>query len=381
MSSNLVNQLIVDVVDCSYDRNLTDYFVGVLIAIINHIKTQKYFVNKIQIGSIRLIQIKIILRQPFNNNVYDVPIIIHLSKLMPKDPPQFYIELAPGTMINNKNENINPIDNSIKTIGLKSWGTHSQIPPIIDELKASFSKNFPICKAPSNVQTSYVQPSINTYQQQQQPYVDTSKSMPIHQGNLNRPGYMANTTMSTAYGNNTAYQVQMTPQRAQEECRAILLNEATTKVEPKYKEETNKIIQQNKKLLNYQKEFNIEAEKVNQYLMNTDRITMASQDKLREINEEIAKTEEYIKTSQNRQLSSSNCMDFISIEGEKSIMIISLLAKEAMIEEMLVITKKALEKQAIDCEDAIRFIRSSTRDLLAVKYQREKLIDSSSLQY
>lgn len=371
--------VIKEVSECSYNPNMRDYFVNIISELSNYLKTQQHKVFKVQVGMDVICQVKVILRQPFHNNVYDVPIAIQLTNNMPMEPPVFYIEPVPNTMINKLNRNINPINNRIETEGMKRWSRHSQIPSLIEEIKVSFTQNFPICKAQTNAQSSYIQQvSPNMYHQfQPQAYNDTSKSL-----NLNNSSYMANPNMAMGFGsNNPSYQVQMTPQKAQEECKMILMKEALTKVEPKYKEETNKIMQQNKKLQNYLKEFNMETDKLNQYLMNTDRITMASQDKLKEISEEISQTIEYINNSQNKQLTTLNCMDFISVGGERNNMILSLLAKEAMIEEILVITKKALEKQVIDCVEAIKFIRTYTRNLFAIRHQREKLIESNSSQY
>ena len=69
---------------------------------------------------------------------------------VPQKPPQFFIELDKGKVINPDNKDINPILNQISVKSLINWKKDTNIELIMDEIYDSFLKIYPICKTTLN---------------------------------------------------------------------------------------------------------------------------------------------------------------------------------------------------------------------------------------
>ncbi len=77
--------------------------------------------------------------------------------------------------------------------------------------------------------------------------------------------------------------------------------------------------------------------------------------------------------NETNNINFENIGDIVELSNEK---VIKLVSVEANIEELLLIVKKAYEKQAIELEETIKFIRSLSRESFKVKTYREKLLKS-----
>jgi hypothetical protein len=65
-------------------------------------------------------------------------------------------------------------------------------------------------------------------------------------------------------------------------------------------------------------------------------------------------------------------MEFIIVQNGD---ILNIICAEAVIEDLIGISKKAFEKGAINFNECVRFIRSITREAMKAKYFRQKILD------
>ena len=55
--------------------------------------------------------------------------------------------------------------------------------------------------------------------------------------------------------------------------------------------------------------------------------------------------------------------------------IIVIIAEETCMEEMILIVRKGFEKKKISLDETINFMRNSARDLFAIKFLKDKLLN------
>ena len=76
---------------------------------------------------------------------------------------------------------------------------------------------------------------------------------------------------------------------------------------------------------------------------------------------------------QNKEVSvnNENCLTFLEILDPSALKII---ANETSMEELILIVRKGFERKKVSFEDAISFIRNSSRDLFTIKFLKNKVI-------
>jgi len=155
----------------------------------------------------------------------------------------------------------------------------------------------------------------------------------------------------------------------EEQIKKIIINHFIEKNLQKIKEEKNKLSQQETRLKNYQNEFKTANDKIDNFMNNQGAIFNNCQNDINTLNNKIMELTQYNQSRQNEGLTKENFMNFIQISDTKTI---SLIAKEAFLEELLMFIKKAVEKNKIDFSDAVKVIRSNSRTLFETRYMREK---------
>jgi hypothetical protein len=137
----------------------------------------------------------------------------------------------------------------------------------------------------------------------------------------------------------------------------------------KIKDERNKLTQQESKLRNYQNEFKLSNDKIENFMNNQGNILNSCQNDINDLNNEILKINSYNQNRQGEGLNRDNFMNFIQVSDTKGI---ALIAKEAYLEELLIFVKKSFEKNNINILDAVKLIRNNSRTLFEVRFLREK---------
>jgi len=139
--------------DCCYDPKMRDYLQGLIIRIMNYPKKAiqcRHFVKIMDQKKIMMIWYP--LNILFANKNYSIPIQIYITKNIPYEPPQIFLELKKGTGVNPKNKDIDPKNNRIMAKTLRSWNQNSNIENVLGEIFESFSRLFPIYKKKTDQQ-------------------------------------------------------------------------------------------------------------------------------------------------------------------------------------------------------------------------------------
>jgi len=479
------------VLQTCYPVNMRDYIINIAHEINSMNPSTKTL--KVNYKNDMIILLKLNISTQFKGKNYDIPVLIYLSKGMPYESPEVYLERQPETAVNPKNTDIDQKTNRILTKSLINWNSYFSLSTIIEEIQKSFSTTFPIYKVSQNQQQSINQnliqqsmmynntnTNINPYSNMggtgiytgYQPiqgqsglqntvipggYINTQPAKgtiynTIYQSMNPNTGISSTTSVTSSYSQNTIYpqptqniwstmipqqnmnnpnpntninqipvnqygynntnmypnnnnsnpyvqplnnpvnyqnqinpympnqfnnipnnQPQLDPKRADEEVKKILIAEIVSNTETKIKEEIKRNKQQDEKLKNYKNQFNSQIEKYKKFLSRKEEIIKLSDGYVKNAENEIVNIQNYLSKIQDRIVNSSNYDNFIFVSHMDVVKIISI---EATIEDIIVIVKKAFEKNIINFNETSRIIRSLTREAFKIKYYREKLIKS-----
>jgi hypothetical protein len=253
------------------------------------------------------------------------------------------------------------------------WNASTPMSNILNEIFNSFSKNFPIYRNNPNT----INRPQNTFNNVLNSGVNQLANQATNQGYNFNPGanFYNNPVNNNVIGQNSNVQIYNSNNNIyqndppEEQIKKIIINHFIENNLQKIKEEKNKLSQQENKLKNYQNEFKIANDKIDNFMNNQGTIFNNCQNDINTLNNKIMELIQYNQSRQNEGLTKENFMNFIQISDTKTI---SLIAKEAFLEELLMFIKKAVEKNKIDFSDAVKVIRSNSRTLFETRYMREK---------
>ena len=89
------------------------------------------------------------------------------------------------------------------------------------------------------------------------------------------------------------------------------------------------------------------------------------------INKAIKSLKDYNEQNKEVSVNNKNYLTFLEILDPSALRII---ANETSMEELILIVRKGFEKKKICFEDAISFMRNSSRDLFTIKFLKNKVI-------
>lgn len=371
---NLDLRIMNEVNQCDYDPNMKSLIINNIKELMNsplRYSDVREYIRQWNRDKIIMVwfPMKIFLQQ----KPYQTPIQIYLPKNFPYVPPLIYLEVSAGCGINNKNPNINVNTKEIKVNSMSYWNASTPMSNILTEIYNSFSKNFPIYRntpntinRPQNTFYNVLNSGVNQLANQvsNQGY-NFNPGANFYNNPVNNNVIPQNSNVQIYNSNNNIYQNDP----PEEQIKKIIINHFIEKNLQKIKEEKNKLSQQETKLKNYQNEFKIANDKIDNFMNNQGAIFNNCQNDINTLNNKIMELTQYNQSRQNEGLTKENFMNFIQISDTKTI---SLIAKEAFLEELLMFIKKAVEKNKIDFSDAVKVIRSNSRTLFETRYMREK---------
>ena len=371
---NLDLRIMNEVNQCDYDPNMKSLIINNIKELMNsplRYSDVREYIRQWNRDKIIMVwfPMKIFLQQ----KPYQTPIQIYLPKNFPYVPPLIYLEVSAGCGINNKNPNINVNTKEIKVNSMSYWNASTPMSNILTEIYNSFSKNFPIYR---NTPNTINRPQ-NTFYNVLNSGVNQLANQVSNQGYNFNPGanFYNNPVNNNVIGQNSNVQIYNSNNNIyqndppEEQIKKIIINHFIENNLQKIKEEKNKLSQQENKLKNYQNEFKIANDKIDNFMNNQGTIFNNCQNDINTLNNKIMELIQYNQSRQNEGLTKENFMNFIQISDTKTI---SLIAKEAFLEELLMFIKKAVEKNKIDFSDAVKVIRSNSRTLFETRYMREK---------
>ena len=371
---NLDLRIMNEVNQCDYDPNMKSLIINNIKELMNsplRYSDVREYIRQWNRDKIIMVwfPMKIFLQQ----KPYQTPIQIYLPKNFPYVPPLIYLEVSAGCGINNKNPNININTKEIKVNSMSYWNASTPMSNILNEIFNSFSKNFPIYRNNPNT----INRPQNTFYNVLNSGVNQLANQATNQGYNFNPGanFYNNPVNNNVIGQNSNVQIYNSNNNIyqndppEEQIKKIIINHFIENNLQKIKEEKNKLSQQENKLKNYQNEFKIANDKIDNFMNNQGTIFNNCQNDINTLNNKIMELIQYNQSRQNEGLTKENFMNFIQISDTKTI---SLIAKEAFLEELLMFIKKAVEKNKIDFSDAVKAIRSNSRTLFETRYMREK---------
>ena len=407
----LMNELSVT----SYLPNMKDYIVNLIIQLISYqfkspTQNARYSINNF-FGQDKIVMVTLPMSIPFNNRNFDVPIQIYLMKNIPYEPPQIFIEVNQSTGINTKNTDIDANTKRILVNSLRNWSQYSELEKVLNDIRESFKKNFPVFKKTQNTVVNnnnnnnfynVLNTGIQNIQLNQGMYHSGGTSIygqPMGSNvvnNVNNNYYMNNNVNNNngippqmnfsnknvnsglnlnnqnVINNNINNNVNVNNNNAEVQIKNIMINEIVSKVTDLIKFERNKINQQKIKLNNFKNNFIQESEKINNYLNKYNEIENCMNNDLNNINNEIQNINNYLinNGNSNKEITKENCLNFINVSDNNNIL--NLIAKEAFYEEMNKFIKKAAGDRKIDFMSAMQFQRNLARNQFINKYLLEK---------
>ena len=419
-NQNFILSLKKELNECSYARSMTDYLANMIIRIMNYPKKtipSRYFVKVTEQNKIIFIWYP--MSVPFKNKNFNIPIQIFITKNIPYEPPQIFLEVGQGSAPSTLNKDIDQNNNRIMTQGLRNWNQYSNVENVLGEIFESFSKAFPLYKKkPTQQQTPAPTPTPNSggygnNNNYNNNYNNTNnnKINNNYNKNYNNNNYNNNTNnnINNNYNNNNNYsnnnndnnnyntsnksnkhkrrnknkkgdfssppvptiskeEIEM----AERDLKIILLNEIYEKVANKIIKEEKKLKYQNRKMKDYKNLFTKENEKLQEFVKRKEEIETKCEEDMDNIIDEIEKVEKHNSEMRNKIVDEENCLDFLEIPDTEAIKIIG---DETSLEEMIIIVRKAFEKKKVPFEEAVTFMRNSYRDLYELKFRTEKVFN------
>ena len=154
-----------------------------------------------------------------------------------------------------------------------------------------------------------------------------------------------------------------------EDLKNILLNEVCEKISNKLIEEKKRLKEQNRKIEEYKSKFYKENEKLKNFLNDQMQIKFKCEEDMTNMKNAIRKVKDYNDNNKIIIVDEENCLDYLDLPNKNAIKII---ADEACMEEMILIVRKGFERKKISFDEALFFMRNSSRDLFSIKFLKER---------
>ena len=407
---------------CGYPPNVTDQLIELISQVMNYpyVKSRPEYKIK-TINQEKMIAVRCPMEITYNKKNYEVPIVIFFSKFIPLQPPRIYLEVAKGSAINPKIKDVDIQTRKIMVPSLLSWNSSSNFIVILNEIKASFSKIFPIYKLKKNSlnEGEYSRPTINVTNNNTNDSIQTTNTININNNavfnfvsnnNINNTSpnidpfaniasiftenFIDNNNNSSgfnfAFNNNNGFQTinntnqnininfnnsmnnNFNPNKFYQNEKAIkniLVEAVLDKISSKLIVEYKKLNQQNKTLNNYKNQYKYTNDKMEKYISKKQEITNECTKNLFHLNNDIKKYNEYIQKKKDDKITDQNCLEYIKVESPQ---VIRAIANEINYEELIIMIKKGFEKKKITFEEAILSTRNAARDLFVSKIIRQK---------
>ena len=182
-NQNLKHEIFSAISLCGYPPNVTDQLIELILQIMNYPYVKSSSEYKIKtINQEKMIAVRCPMEITYNKKNYEVPIVIFFSKFIPLQPPRIFLEVAKGSAINPKIKDVDIQTRKIMVPSLLSWNSSSNFIVILNEIRASFSKIFPIYKLKKNSlnEAEYSRPTLNINNNNTNDSIQTANTININ---------------------------------------------------------------------------------------------------------------------------------------------------------------------------------------------------------
>ena len=389
---NILLKIKEDINQCSYEPIKRDYVSNLVISVLNYPKKSqqaRHFIKNML--NDKIIMVWLPMNIPFYGKNYTVPLQIYIMKYVPHEPQQIFLEVVKGTEVNRKNKNIDPKTNTVMCNTLKKWSQYSLIDNALNEIFASFSNTFPIykkgLKQPPIVEGGGIYGNLvgevkNLYQQNANNNTNYNNQNKGNNYGYQPPqkniyGKAINNNNYNNYNNQTPNSfgggVYDKPKKDPKvELKEILINEVTLKIKDKLISEKKRLNFQNDKMIKYKALLTKENNNLINFVKGQNLIRKKCDEDMAYMSKALERIKVQINQRKKNVLSENNCLDFIEIPDPYPI---KAIASETTLEEMILIVRRAFERKKISFNDAIMFVRNSSRNIFSLKFLKSKSIN------
>ena len=188
-------------------------------------------------------------------------------------------------------------------------------------------------------------------------------------GNNNNNVNNANQNNNNQFGGGIYDQPKKNPE---DEIKDILMNEVGSKISNQLVTEKQRLFNQNQNMKKYKQTFAKENEKILNFVNGQNQIKAKCDEDMTNMEHALSRIQDQINKGKNMVLNQENCINLIDIPDPGAIKII---AEEACMEEMIIVVRRGFERKKISFDQAIMFMRNTSRNLFAIKFLKDKAIN------
>jgi hypothetical protein len=324
----------------------------------------------------KTIIIRLILDVTFKGTLKVVPILIYLNRGFPNCPPDIFIEKVDEIGLSPQNLYTGQ-DFKLKTPKLLNWNKNNGLMAVVSEIQENFNKNFPIYKLDLHMRNKQYYPPETILNRTQ--LVEFNFDAPIimnkeiERNNMNYGGDQNNFNNPPYHHSKSDNHLIVKPKKvtfSDTQIKEILINEIAIRMLGKFKKEYCTINQQQRELVTLKNDILQKREVYANVVGKKDEIINNFNIMTTNLRDQVDSIQNYIVKARDKQIHKDNIDSFLFISDDKLIRLISV---EATVEDYLSIIKKAFEKGVLTFKDCNKEIRSVSRELLRIKFYRNKL--------
>ena len=356
-----------DITQCCYNPNTYNILLNSIKQINDYPAKKKPTKRKIKIiNQNKIIGIKYSMQIPFNNTSYEVPILIYFLANFPIDPPHIILQVSKGNAINPNSINIDKNTKKINVPSLNSWNPNTNLTTVLNEIKSSFTKSFPIYKLKKHDNENDNKNSISNQFLNQNFYNIKNNCDPNTFNNANNNFNNMNNNMNNNINNNMNNNNQ---------------NQNDMNINAPYDELKSKAALVSLLVEDLSQKINLARKPIYQTFVKLDNIKVNIEKKLKDFTKiesksnNIEQTINGLKQDMINTITSPTEPEKIDLSNLDTALIIKnkdyylRLSKERAIEEYILLIKKSYEKQNMNFDTALNSIRINTRNLFFIKYK------------
>ena len=400
------------IVSCDYLVNNRDLIISIFFDTFQTRDCQIYLTIRYNASSDKfekILVVRMAFQINFKGNKYDVSTLIYFPRLFPAEVPQFFIEKTEPIGVNQESKIVDKKTLRINTPTMNLWNiNNTNINKIFEEISKEFHLTFPVYKLDKNTKSidygedcllfkenlQKVTFDAKSKMEFENPFIDNSYSFNNNSDNshlislnefkpnnfdnsipINSNIYansQINSNINSYINKDSEIDTIMTDEKVKQLYTQTLMNKIKSKAISSYKlrKEEERILN------NFKASYNKEIEDIKDFVSKKESIIKIIHDRNSEI---VMKAEEIKRSIENINLFLNNDkLDLTKIATcEKNKESLDLICKLAVVEEILIIIKKAFEKKIIDLNESICHVRRLTKEILVIKYCISRNLDKN----
>lgn len=375
---------------CDYRQDTHDIIISTFFDTFSNLKSEIYKTNKFCKSTNKkenIFMVKAYLSVNLKEKIYEVQILVYFFSNFPKFSPEIYIMNVENILVNPKCLIVNKNNLQIVSNSIQNWSINSNVKDVLTEIQKYFSSVFPIYQGNSqninygelcclNTQnliqvnfndnngnnTRIIPKSINNTGNK--PLINFD-SETFHQNTYSKSNQSNNQINNNSFKNSFK---NSNDTFSDEKLKHAYIMDILPFIFNKFKNKIAALKTQHNLLISYKNKFLDKIEKSKKLTDKKDDVINSISSLSGDLMEKIKTIKLYIVINNDQDLRDK--MDsYIKIDNEK---ILELVAIEAVLEDFLLIIKKAFERKIFDFNETLKLTRKITKEIFTIKHIREK---------